>query len=67
MVTKKPQYSLKIGIVKSLKNTLIIVGIPALVLFIDNWATILPDEWNAYTAPIMGIVAYLVKNYVSNR
>ena len=60
-------YSFKIGLLKSLKNTLIIVGIPALVLFVDSWATIIPDEWNVYAAPIMGFVAYLVKNFVENR
>ncbi|MFH1276727.1 MAG: hypothetical protein ABIH82_06465 [Candidatus Woesearchaeota archaeon] len=65
MVVKS--YSFKTGLWKSLKNILIVVGIPALVLFVDNWTTILPNEWNAYAAPIMGFVAYLVKNYIENK
>ena len=60
-------YSFKVGLIKSIKNVAIVVGLPALALFVDNWATIFPDEWNAYTAPIMGMVAYLVKNYIQNR
>jgi len=63
----KITYSFKTGLLKSLKNTLIIVGIPALVLFVDNWTTILPDEWNVYSAPIMGFISYLVKNYIANK
>jgi len=61
------EYSFKIGLWKSLKNTLIVVGIPALVLFVDNWTTIIPNEWNVYAAPIMGFAAYLVKNYLQNK
>ena len=63
----RTRYSFKTGLWKSLKNTLIVVGIPALVLFVDNWTTILPDEWNVYAAPIMGFIAYLVKNFIQNR
>ena len=60
-------YSFKIGLKKSIKNTAIVVGIPAIVLFIDNWTTILPNEWNSYAAPIMGIASYFVKNFIENR
>ena len=60
-------YSFKIGLIKSLKNTLIVVGIPALILFVDSWTTIIPDEWNVYAAPIMGFVSYLTKNWLENR
>jgi len=63
----KTEYSFKIGLLKSLKNTLIVVGIPALVLFVDSWTQIIPVEWNVYAAPIMGFLSYLVKNYISNR
>lgn len=62
-----PKYSFKIGLVKSLKNLAIVVGIPALVLFIDSWTKIIPNEWNVYATPIMGFVSYLVKNYISNK
>ena len=66
-MAQKVTYSFKTGLWKSLKNTLIVVGIPALILFVDNWTTILPDEWNTYAAPIMGFISYLVKNYIENR
>lgn len=65
MADKK--YKISIGIWKSLKNLAIIVGIPALVLFVDNWTSILPDEWNVIATPIMGFVAYFIKNWIENR
>ena len=63
-MAQKIKYSFKTGLWKSLKNLAIVVGIPALILFVDNWASIIPNAWNAYAAPIMGFLAYLVKNYV---
>lgn len=63
----KSSYNFKIGLLKTLKNTAVIVGIPALVLFVDNWTLIIPNEWNAYAAPIMGFVSYLVKNWIENK
>ena len=60
----KTTYSFSIGLWKSLKNTAIIVGIPALILFLDNWTQIIPNEWNVYAAPILGFVSYMVKNYI---
>lgn len=66
-MAQKITYSFKTGLLKSLKNTAVVVGIPALVLFIDNWTTIIPDEWNVYAAPIMGFLSYLVKNFLQNK
>lgn len=66
-MAKKTGYSLKIGAWKSLKNLAIVVGIPALILFIDNWTSIIPEEWTAIAAPIMGFVSYFVKNYIENK
>jgi len=63
----KNQYSFGIGIWKSIKNVLIVMGIPALVLLIDNWANIIPDEWHTVATPIMGLIAYLVKNWTQNK
>lgn len=60
-------YSLKLGLWKTLKNTAIIVGIPALILFLDSWTQIIPSEWTVYAAPIMGFLSYFVKNYIENR
>lgn len=66
-MAKKINYSIGTGVWKSLKNLAIIVGIPALVLFIDNWTSILPEEWKVMATPIMGFLAYFVKNYLSNK
>ena len=66
-MAEKIKYSFYIGLWKSLKNLAIVVGIPALVLFVDNWTQILPDEWTSIAAPIMGFVAYFVKNYLQFR
>ena len=61
------KYSIKTGLMKSLKNTVIVVGIPALILFVDNWTTIIPNQWYGVAAPIMGFVSYFVKNYFGNK
>jgi len=66
MVTKT-KYSIITGLIKTLKNTAIIVGIPALILFVDNWTKIFPEEWTPIVAPIMGFIAYFVKNYIQNK
>jgi len=64
---KKTSYSFSIGAWKSLKNLAIIVGVPALVLFVDNWTSIIPAEWTSIAAPIFGFLAYFVKNYLGNK
>jgi len=64
MVDKTVNYKVSIGLWKSLKNLVIVVGIPALILFVDNWTQILPEEWSSYAAPLMGFLAYFVKNFV---
>ena len=63
----KKSYSVKIGALKALKNLAIVVGIPALVMFVDNWTTIIPNEWNIWATPVMGFAAYFVKNFVENK
>lgn len=63
----KTSYNFKTGLWKSLKNLAIVVGIPALVLFADNWTQIFPNEWNLWLTPVMGFISYLVKNYISNK
>ena len=61
------KYSIKVGLWKALKNLLVVVGIPSLILFVDNWTKIIPSEWNVYAVPVMGFVAYFVKNYLQNK
>lgn len=63
----KTEYSFKVGLIKSLKNLAIVVGIPSLALFVDNWTQIIPEEWNVYAVPIMGFISYFVKNYIQNK
>ena len=62
-----PTYKASIGAWKSIKNVLIVWGIPALVLLIDNWTQWIPKEYQATAIPIMGALAYFVKNYIQNK
>lgn len=61
------EYSIKIGIFKSIKNVAIVMGIPMVVLFIDNWTEVIPIEWHKYALPVIGLLAYFVKNYIQNK
>ena len=63
----KQQYKFKTGIWKSIKNVAIVMGIPALVLLLDNWANWIPNEWHTTAGPIIAFLAYLVKNYIQNK
>jgi len=61
------KYSVKIGVWKSIKNVLITVGIPAVLLLLDNYTQWVPNEYNAVAFPVISLVAYFVKNYLQNR
>ena len=63
----KIKYSFKIGGLKSVKNVAIIWGIPALLLLLDNYTQWVPDQYNQVLVPIVGLLSYLVKNWISNR
>jgi hypothetical protein len=52
---------------KSLKNTLVVIGIPALIFLIDNWTQWIPEKYNVVAFPIFGFLSYLVKNYIENK
>lgn len=60
-------YSTKIGILKSIKNVLIVWGIPALILLVDNWTQWIPDNYHQLAIPVMGLVAYFTKNWIGNK
>ncbi len=64
-MTKK--YSISVGAWKSIKNVLIVWGIPALVLLVDNWTQWIPEGSQKAAIPIMGVIAYFVKNYIQNK
>jgi hypothetical protein len=61
------KYSILTGIWKSIKNVAIVMGIPALVLLLNNWTQIVPTEWNNIGAPIVALISYFVKNYIENK
>ena len=61
------KYSIKTGLWKSIKNVVIVMGIPALVLLLDNYTQWVPNEYNAIAFPIIGLISYFVKNYVQNK
>jgi len=63
----KKVYKIGTGIWKSIKNTLIVWGIPTLVLFIDNWTEIIPVDYQKALIPVIGLIAYFVKNYIQNK
>lgn len=63
----KQQYKIGIGLWKSLKNVLIVWGVPAVVLLIDNWTEWIPKSYHTAMVPIIGLIAYFVKNYTQNK
>ena len=60
-------YSFKTGLWKSLKNIVVVIGIPAVIFLIDNWTQWIPNNYNAVALPIFGFLSYLVKNYYENK
>jgi len=61
------KYSAKIGLIKTLKNTAIMYGLPALLFFLNNYSEWLPVESVAVLAPLIGGISYVVKNYIENK
>ncbi len=61
------KYSIGIGFVKSLKNVGITVGIPALVVLLNNYTEWLPKNYYGIAVPVISIVSYMVKNYIKNK
>lgn len=61
------KYSKWIGFKKSIKNVLIVWGIPAVVLLIENWVDWIPNEYHKIAIPIVGFIAYFIKNYIKNK
>ena len=64
---KKPIYSFKTGLIKTLKNVCVMFGLPALLLVLDSLVTFVPMDIMIYIAPITGPLSYLLKNYLENR
>jgi len=60
-------YSVKTGISKTIQNWLVTWGIPIALVLINNWQGWIPAEYTNTAAPIIGCIAYFVKNYVKNK
>lgn len=60
-------YEIKIGCWKSIKNVAIVMGIPALILLLDNYTQWIPDEYHKFALPIIGLISYFVKNWIQNK
>jgi len=60
-------YSVKVGLIKTLKNIGITYGLPALLFFLNSYNEWLPVESVAILAPVIGGISYIVKNYVENK
>lgn len=63
----KQEYKVGIGIWKTIKNVVIVWGIPAVLLLADNYTEWIPNEYEVAAAPIIGAIAYFIKNYIQNR
>ena len=64
---KNSKYKVSIGIWKSMKNVLIVWGIPALILLVDNLTQWISGNYHASAIQVMGLIAYFVKNYIQNK
>ena len=60
-------YNVKTGIGKTTKNWLVTWGIPIVAVLVNNWANWVPTEYTTTLAPIMGAIAYFIKNYLKNK
>ena len=60
-------YSVTIGFVKSLKNVAVTVGIPAVVVLINNYVEWMPKSWYTVGVPLISVISYMIKNYIKNK
>ena len=63
----KTKYSFKTGFWKSVKNTFVVLILPALYYLINTWQNWLPPEYNKLALPIFGFLGYLYKNFIQNK
>jgi hypothetical protein len=67
MQTKKIKYDWKIGLRKTLKNTLITYGAPALLYVLNSYQEWMPSDKAAIAAPIIAMICYGLKNWIENK
>ena len=61
------EYSFLIGLQKSIKNTFIVIGVPALIYLLSNANEWMPQEYEFVSKIMLGLGAYLVKNFKENK
>lgn len=66
-MAEKSGYSLGTGLLKSLKNTLVVGVLPALLFALANYTEWLSPAAAASWAVPLGFLSYLLKNYLSNK
>jgi len=66
-MAKKPEYSFKIAMVKTLKNVAVMFGLPAVLYVLSNVSELVPPEYLPVVIPIASAVSYMVKNYIENK
>jgi len=60
-------YNLKTGVWKTIKNTAIVWGVPALLLLVDNWTQWVPAQYAVPFSGVVGFISYFVKNFIENK
>ena len=66
-MVKKIEYSFLIGLGKSIKNVAVTVGVPAVMVLLNNYVEWIPESWYPVAVPLISIGSYLVKNYWQNK
>ena len=61
------KYNLWIGCKKTLKNVLIVWGIPAVLVLINNAVDWIPNEYMKIATPILAFISYGIKNWINNK
>jgi len=61
------KYILKIGLKKTLKNTLITFGIPAILYLLNNAVDFIEPNVYLKISPVIAFMSYFIKNWIENR
>jgi len=63
------KYSFKTGLIKTIKNLGVVLGVPALAFLINNYTQWLPQQYvnSPLAIAIISAIAYMLKNYNSNK
>ena len=67
MAQTKTKYSFNIGTLKSIKNTFVVLALPALFYLVNNWQEWVPVEYYKLALPVFGFIGYFIKNIYQNK